>query len=43
MSHFARADEPGDPATARQIADFDAATAGLPGARSLCNSAGLLA
>ena len=43
MSHFARADEPGDSATARQIADFDAATAGLPGARSLCNSAGLLA
>lgn len=43
MSHFARADEPGDPCTAEQIATFDAATAGLPGARSLCNSAGVVA
>ncbi|WP_198972933.1 alanine racemase [Xylophilus sp. ASV27] len=43
MSHFARADEPGCPATAGQIAAFDHATAGLPGARSLCNSAGVLA
>lgn len=43
MTHFARADEPGHDATARQIAAFDAATAGLPGDRSLCNSAGTLA
>lgn len=43
MTHFARADEPSEAATARQIAAFDAATAGLPGLRSLCNSAGVLA
>jgi len=43
MSHFARADEPDCPATPAQIAAFDQATAGLPGARSLCNSAGVLA
>lgn len=42
MTHLARADEPEAPATARQIACFDAATAGLPGARSLANSAGIL-
>lgn len=42
MTHFARADEPGQEATARQIAAFDAATAGLAGDRSLCNSAGVL-
>ncbi|MDP9902972.1 alanine racemase [Variovorax ginsengisoli] len=42
MTHFARADEPTEAATARQIAAFDAATAGLPGLRSLCNSAGVL-
>ncbi|MBV8471228.1 MAG: alanine racemase [Burkholderiaceae bacterium] len=42
MSHFARADEPDVDATARQIADFDRATAHLPGAHSLCNSAGVL-
>jgi alanine racemase len=43
MTHFARADEPGSPSTAQQIAAFDAATASLPGLRSLGNSAGVLA
>ena len=43
MSHFARADEPGRKTTLEQLAVFEAATAGLPGARSLCNSAGVLA
>lgn len=43
MSHFARADESCQKATLEQIAVFEAATAGLPGARSLCNSAGVLA
>jgi alanine racemase len=43
MTHFARADEPGQPMTAQQIEAFDAATATLKGDRSLCNSAGLLA
>ena len=42
MTHFARADEPEAQATAQQIAAFDAATAGLCGEHSLCNSAGLL-
>lgn len=42
ITHLARADEPGSDATARQIACFDAATAGLPGARSIGNSAGIL-
>ncbi len=43
MSHFARADEPQCGATAGQVRCFDAAVASLPGARSLCNSAGILA
>lgn len=43
MTHFARADEPDSHSTAHQIAAFDAATAALPGLRSLCNSAGILA
>lgn len=43
MSHFARADEPTESATAQQIQDFEGATQHLPGARSLCNSAGVLA
>lgn len=43
MTHFARADEPELSTTQRQIEAFDAATANLPGARSLCNSAGVLA
>ena len=42
MSHFARADEPSAGFTAQQIARFDQATAGLPGLRSLANSAGVL-
>lgn len=42
MTHFARADEAGNGATADQIARFDEATAGLPGPRSLANSAGVL-
>ncbi|WP_137894729.1 alanine racemase [Ramlibacter sp. 2FC] len=43
MSHFARADEPEVQATRRQLEVFGAATAGLAGETSLCNSAGLLA
>jgi alanine racemase len=43
MTHFARADEPDAEATRAQIRAFDAATEGLPGERSLCNSAGILA
>jgi len=43
MTHFARADEPDHPFTQAQIERFDAGTAGLPGARSLANSAGVLA
>lgn len=42
MSHFARADEPGSPATKIQITAFDAATSAISGPRSLCNSAGVL-
>lgn len=43
MTHFARADEPHDDTTAVQIARFDSASEGLPGARSLANSAAILA
>lgn len=43
MTHFARADEPGCPATREQLAVFEAATQGLEGPRSLCNSAGIIA
>lgn len=43
MTHLARADEPDEGATAQQIEAFDAATAELPGARSVANSAGVLA
>ena len=42
MTHFARADEVEQDFTAQQIARFDDATAGLPGLRSLANSAGVL-
>ncbi|THF60298.1 alanine racemase [Pseudothauera rhizosphaerae] len=42
MTHFARADEPHVIGTEAQISRFDAATADLPGARSLANSAGVL-
>lgn len=42
MTHLARADEPQVITTADQIAAFDAATHGLPGLRSVTNSAGIL-
>jgi alanine racemase len=42
-THFACADEPGNPHTRRQIALFESITAGLGAPRSACNSAGLLA
>jgi len=43
ISHFARADEMDCDATAQQILTFDKATQRLPGARSLANSAAILA
>ena len=43
MTHLACADEPDKPHTAAQLDCFDAAAAGLPGPRSVSNSAGLLA
>lgn len=43
MTHFAKADEPDSDFTLAQIKAFDAATADLPGPRSLGNSAGILA
>lgn len=42
MTHFARADEPQVITTEEQVARFDAATAHLPGARSLSNSGAIL-
>lgn len=42
MTHFAASDEFANGETARQIATFERATGGLPGPRSLSNSAGLL-
>jgi alanine racemase len=42
MTHFAASDEFDNGLTAAQIARFHAATANLPGARALANSAGLL-
>lgn len=43
MSHFACADEPGHPLTARQLEDFRAVAALFPGVRaSLANSAGTM-
>ena len=42
MSHFARADEPECARTTEQLDAFGAATAGLPGESSLCNSPALL-
>ncbi len=42
MTHFARADEPQVLTTREQVARFDAATAHLPGGRSLANSAAIL-
>jgi len=43
MSHLATADVPSSAHTERQIALFDQVTTGLPGPRSLCNSAGIIA
>lgn len=43
MTHFACADEPDKLKTVQQIQVFDAATQGLEGERSLCNSGGILA
>jgi alanine racemase len=42
MTHFAASDEFDSPVTPAQIAAFDTAVRGLPGAHSLANSAGLL-
>ncbi len=42
MSHLARADERNCDYTPRQLRTFEAATGGLPGERSLANSAGIL-
>ena len=42
MTHFARADEPQVITTAEQVSRFDAATAHLPGGRSLANSGAIL-
>lgn len=42
MTHFARSDEFDCDATAQQIEAFEYATKGLPGQRSLSNSAGVL-
>lgn len=42
FTHFSSADTPEYPTTADQLARFSAATAGLPGERSIANSAGLL-
>ncbi|MBL6748985.1 MAG: alanine racemase [Nevskia sp.] len=43
MTHLASADEIASPVTARQVQAFEQAVAGLPGARSIANSAGLVA
>ncbi len=42
MTHLARADEPGHPATATQLQCFEAHARRLPGARSIANSAAIL-
>ena len=42
VTHLASADDRRDPLTARQLQVFDDVTRGLPGERSLANSAGLL-
>ena len=43
LTHLASADEPGSATTREQVDAFTRALAGLPGARSIANSAGLLA
>jgi alanine racemase len=42
-THLASADELANPQTGSQLASFEAATHGLPGERSIANSAGILA
>jgi alanine racemase len=42
VTHLASADDRRDPLTARQVQVFEDVTRGLPGERSLANSAGLL-
>ncbi len=42
ITHLACADEPENPFTREQIARFDAALKGVPGARSIANSAGVI-
>jgi len=42
ITHLACADEPDNPATGEQVAAFGRALEGLPGARSIANSAGLI-
>ena len=43
VTHLASADDRRDPKTRQQLEAFSAATAGLPGPRSIANSAGVLA
>jgi alanine racemase len=43
MTHFASADDPGNPLTGRQVGTFMRALDGVGGARSLANSAGIVA
>jgi alanine racemase len=43
ITHLACADEPDNPATREQVRAFTGALDGLPGARSIANSAGLVA
>jgi len=43
VTHLASADERGDPKTRQQLQQFSAVTAGFAGARSIANSAGVLA
>ncbi|RJS93816.1 alanine racemase [Salinisphaera sp. Q1T1-3] len=43
MTHLGCADDPTSPLTLHQLACFDNATAGLPGKRSIANSAGVIA
>jgi alanine racemase len=43
VTHLASADDRRDPRTQRQVDAFSAVTAALPGARSIANSAGVLA
>lgn len=42
MTHFATADESAHPLTDRQLAAFAAVSAGIPGSRSVGNSAGII-